>query len=85
MRIRTAIIALIATLGPLLSSMRTAIHPSLPAAVAAPAIPLEHLLNPDGTLRLDGAFSGTLDVSGWQVTLDPQRGPVLQSLAGGAA
>ncbi|WP_322489197.1 hypothetical protein [Chloroflexus sp.] len=64
MRLRTAIITLIATLALLLSGMRVTLHPSLPAAEAAPAIPVEHLLNPDGTLRLDGALSGTIDVSG---------------------
>lgn len=34
------------------------------------------LINPDGTLRLDGTVSGALDTHGWQVTLDPDRGPV---------
>ncbi|MCS6940135.1 MAG: hypothetical protein NZM94_12720, partial [Roseiflexus sp.] len=34
------------------------------------------LINPDGTLRLDGTVSGALDTHGWQVTLDPERGPV---------
>jgi len=54
-----------------------------PAAQAATARPASSkgvspagLLNPDGTLRLDGSFSGALDLSGWGVRLDPQRGPV---------
>jgi len=34
------------------------------------------LLNPDGTLKLDGAFSGTVDLDGWNVSIDPDRGPV---------
>lgn len=59
MRIRTAIIAVIVTLSLFLSGMRAAIYASLSA------IPAEHLLNPDGTLRIDSASSGTLDVSGW--------------------
>ncbi len=59
MRIRTAIIAVIVTLSLFLSGMRAAIYASLPA------IPAEHLLNPDGTLRIDSASSSTLDVSGW--------------------
>jgi hypothetical protein len=33
-------------------------------------------LNPDGTLRRPRDFSGALDPSGWDVRLDPQRGPV---------
>ncbi|MCS6883627.1 MAG: hypothetical protein RMK84_20105 [Oscillochloridaceae bacterium] len=45
-------------------------------------VTLEDLLNPDGTLQLDGAFNGTLDVSGWQVTLDPEEGPIFQPEAG---
>ena len=35
-------------------------------------------LNPDGTLKLDGSFSGSLDLSGWNVQMDPQRGPVFE-------
>src|SRR5574341_296827 len=33
-------------------------------------------LNPDGSLRLDGSLSGSLDLSGWEVSIDPQRGPL---------
>ncbi len=33
------------------------------------------LLNSDGTLKLDGHFSGSLDLKGWNVSIDPQRGP----------
>lgn len=40
------------------------------------AIPAASLLNPDGTLKLDGAASGAINLSGWNVSLDPQRGPV---------
>ena len=39
----------------------------------------EGLLNPDGTLKLDGGFSGSLDLSGWNVRLDPERGPLFTS------
>ncbi|MFN3374818.1 MAG: hypothetical protein ACK44M_14785 [Chloroflexus sp.] len=46
---------------------------------------MAHLLNHDGTLRIDNTFSGTLDVSGWQIALDPQRGAFFQSPASGAA
>jgi len=36
------------------------------------------LLNPDGTLDMSTGFQGTLDLRGWQVTLDGERGPVLE-------
>jgi len=36
------------------------------------------MLNSDDTLKLDGSFSGTLDLQDWQVNLDPFRGPTLQ-------
>lgn len=36
-----------------------------------------NVLNGDGTLRADGNFSGSLDLTGWHVDMDPQRGPVL--------
>ena len=38
--------------------------------------PANALIAPDGTLRLDGTFTGTVNLSGWHVTLDPERGPV---------
>ena len=38
----------------------------------------EELLNPDGTLDLSTGFQGTVDLRGWQVTLDGERGPVLE-------
>ncbi|MBK7204017.1 hypothetical protein [Candidatus Amarolinea dominans] len=48
-----------------------ALSQAQPAAISAAS-----LLNPDGTLRLDGAASGAINLSGWNVSLDPQRGPV---------
>ena len=65
--------------------------PLAPMVAAAPAVPtapsslpareqeqgdVDALLAPDGTLRLDGTFTGAVDLSGWHVTLDPERGPV---------
>jgi hypothetical protein len=44
-------------------------------------IPAEDLLAPDGTLHLDGTFNGAVDISGWNVTLDPDNGPVFSSQA----
>ncbi|MBK9714725.1 MAG: PxKF domain-containing protein [Kouleothrix sp.] len=37
----------------------------------------ESLLNPDGTLNLAAGRQGTLDLRGWNVTLDAARGPIL--------
>src|SRR5689334_7878366 len=39
--------------------------------------PVESLLNPDGTLKLNIGFVGTLDLHGWNVKFDSKRGPVL--------
>ena len=51
--------------------------PAAPAAAApAPAASPESFLNPDGTLKLDGSFRGALDLSGWNVQIDTQRGPI---------
>ncbi|MBO9314103.1 MAG: hypothetical protein J7465_18065, partial [Chloroflexus sp.] len=41
---------------------------------ALQTIPADALLAPDGTLRLEGTFNGTVDLSGWHVTLNPERG-----------
>jgi N-acetylneuraminic acid mutarotase len=55
-----------------------------PAALPGATSP-EGLLNPDGTLDMAAGFQGTLDLSGWQVTLDGERGPVLKPAASSAA
>ncbi len=49
--------------------------PSPPLGVHA-AIPVAQLLRADGTLDLARGTEGTLNLAGWQVSLDPQRGPV---------
>ena len=41
-------------------------------------IPVAPLLTPDGRLQLDGTVQGPLDLDGWQVTLDPDDGPVFR-------
>jgi len=33
-------------------------------------------LNPDGTLKLDGSISGSLDLQGWDVRIDDEKGPI---------
>jgi len=48
----------------------------------AQALPAQELLNPDGTLNLETGISGCVDVSGYQVRLDAERGPVFVPLAG---
>jgi LPXTG-site transpeptidase (sortase) family protein len=50
--------------------------PAAPAA-AAGVSPAEYL-NPDGSLAVLPGFSGSLDLSGWDVRLDPERGPLFQ-------
>ncbi len=55
-----------------------------PVALAGAVSP-EGLLNPDGTLDLSTGFEGTLDLSGWEVTLDGERGPVLKPASRPAA
>jgi len=46
------------------------------ASPAVDKVSPEGFLNPDGTLRLDRKSSGQLNLSGWDVQLDPQRGPL---------
>ncbi|HTP01251.1 MAG TPA: hypothetical protein VMJ64_07750 [Anaerolineales bacterium] len=52
-----------------------------PGAQAAPlsskTVSPGGFLNPDGSLDLGAGLNGTLDLSGYNVQLDPQRGPVL--------
>ncbi|OAN36303.1 hypothetical protein A6A03_06010 [Chloroflexus islandicus] len=46
--------------------------------VAAAAMPVAPLLTADGALRADALAPGALDLTGWNVTLDPARGPVFR-------
>jgi N-acetylneuraminic acid mutarotase len=45
----------------------------------------EGLLHADGTLDLSTGFQVTLDLRGWEVTLDGERGPVLEPASVSAA
>ena len=47
---------------------------SAPAGAVSP----EGLLNPDGTLDMSTGFQGALNLRGWKVILDGERGPVLK-------
>ena len=49
---------------------------NLSRAVQAQTIPAAELLNSDGTLNLQRLREGSVDLSGWNVSLDPKRGPV---------
>ena len=46
------------------------------AELAIESTSQESFLNPDGTLNLDGDFRGALDLEGWDVNMDSQKGPV---------
>ncbi|MBI5652890.1 MAG: hypothetical protein HZC40_20945 [Chloroflexi bacterium] len=46
-------------------------------AQANALIPVATLLNADGTLDTSTGVSGALDVRGWNITLDAERGPLL--------
>lgn len=50
---------------------------ALPVATAA-ALPVAPLLTADGTLRTAGLAAGALDLTGWDVSLDPARGPLFR-------
>jgi len=72
-----ALVALLAGLaGPASSILGTA--PPAAAALGGAAVSPQGLMNPDGTLDLSTGFQGTLDLRGWEVTLDAERGPILK-------
>ena len=43
-------------------------------------IAVNDYLNTDGTLKLDNNVSGSLDLQGWDVNMDSQKGPVFTSI-----
>ncbi|MBI3172672.1 MAG: S-layer homology domain-containing protein [Chloroflexi bacterium] len=57
--------------------------PATPARAAktTKGISPEILLNPDGSLNTHMGVSGAIDLSGWDIQLDIQRGPVLAPIA----
>ncbi|MCC7163013.1 MAG: hypothetical protein IT331_11005, partial [Anaerolineae bacterium] len=61
-----------------------AISQSPPARAAIELVPASGLLNPDGTLNLAAHPHGTIDLRGWNVTLDTARGPLFAPASGGA-
>ncbi|MCL4832991.1 MAG: SBBP repeat-containing protein, partial [Caldilineaceae bacterium] len=62
---------------------------SAPVATSAPAqtksIPAERVRNRDGSLNLALGEQGSIDLTGWNVVLDTQRGPILWPQSVGAA
>jgi hypothetical protein len=56
-----------------------------PAVQAGQEIPVAALLNSDGTLNTRTGINGALDLRGWDVRLDPARGPVLTRQAAASA
>ncbi len=75
--LRSSILAAFALV--LTSAAATVLAPlAVPSASAQfEGVPVERLVNGDGTLNLSAGFSGSLDLRGWEVTLDSQRGPIL--------
>ncbi|MEK6751509.1 MAG: choice-of-anchor Q domain-containing protein [Chloroflexota bacterium] len=51
------------------------------AAEGNTALPVERLLNADGTLDLSAGYSGELDITNFDISLDPALGPVFKPLA----
>jgi len=58
-------------------SVTSAATTAAPPAHAAQMLPVESLLNSDGTLNTRTGASGALDLRGWNVTLDSAHGPIL--------
>ncbi len=58
--------------------------PTSPDAATA-AIPAAELLNADGTLNTNTGASGAVNLAGWHVTLDAERGPILARAAAAPA
>lgn len=83
MKIRRWSLCIVCLLGLLLGGVQP-VFPALAAqpanTTAAAALPAS-LLHPDGSLNLSDGFSGSLDLRGWQVKLDVQRGPILAPTA----
>ena len=50
----------------------------MPAPARANASFVNRAINSDGTLNLSADLHGNLDLTGWQVKLDRQRGPILR-------
>ena len=78
-RFRNLVVHLLCISALLIGLLMLLAAPTQPAQ-AAPADPVspQELLNPDGTLDLSTGFQGSLDLRGWNVILDQERGPALE-------
>jgi hypothetical protein len=57
------------------------VAPALAAQTGTDRPSVEQFLNPDGMLKTDAGYSGSLDIGNYNVTLDPARGPVFSPQA----
>ena len=72
------------SLGIIILAVGLLVQPTSPAGAQATSpgqpqnnlVPARGLLNLDGSLRLDAKSSGSLDLKGWDVHIDPRHGPV---------
>ncbi|WKZ55768.1 MAG: hypothetical protein QY324_06965 [Anaerolineales bacterium] len=80
MKIKTRFLNL--TLALCLIASAFALSPASPAEAAdeSQGVSPQGFLNPDGTLNLSKDLRGSLDLSGWDVSLDPARGPLFAPL-----
>jgi len=58
-----------------------AVTPPTPTRAATASAVDESMLNADGTLNMSKLPAGSIDPSGWDVNLDPTRGPVFSPIA----
>ncbi|MBI5825073.1 MAG: CSLREA domain-containing protein [Chloroflexi bacterium] len=65
----------------LLASLLGRATPAQAAEGNAASLPVERLLNADGTLDLSTGYSGELDITNFDVSLDPALGPTFKPLA----
>ncbi len=72
--IRTLFVFCILIVGAVSTTVATPVNPPAdPLSEPTPEVPAGDLLTPDGRLRLDGHTRSRLDLSGWNVTLDPHE------------
>lgn len=65
----------------LLALLLLSYQAAVPASAQSRTIPITSLLNEEGTINTATGASGTLDLRGWNVTLDSKRGPILSPQA----
>ncbi len=78
---RLITIALLAVGFIALAGTTSPVHAQAVTHSASTTILAAQVLQRDGTLNLQRGFNGALDLAGWHVALDPQRGPVFAPAA----